>query len=183
MSDRVSREWDTTRTSMPAIVARRTRRMSSSDLPENMGPAMTVRRPVSVIVDGDAFGFDIDRGLGLPAVLLEVELELLRAVVVFELPPDEPARTLLLCEVERLIEGHRILEVDGLLLIIGAVLVVVDDLARLRVDLDIVVGRAVVYRHLVLPGAVGLVPILFDAVHDAVAGLLQRRLDRVLGAH
>src|SRR5699024_12634999 len=50
--------------------------------------------------------------------------------------PDEPARALLLCEFERFIEGHRIREVDGLLLIIGAVLVVVDDLARLRVDHD-----------------------------------------------
>src|SRR5699024_10887994 len=106
MSDRVSREWDTTRTSMPAIVARRTRRVCPSAVPEGLGPAMTVRRPVSVIVDGPAFGFDIDRGLGLLTVVFEVELELLLAIVVFELPPDEPARTLLLCEFERFIEGH-----------------------------------------------------------------------------
>jgi hypothetical protein len=56
--------------------------------------------------------------------VLEVELVFLLAVVEFELPAHELSVGLLLGTFEGVVEGHRFVEVDGLLLVVGRVVLV-----------------------------------------------------------
>src|SRR5699024_9704959 len=79
--------------------------------------------------------------------------------------------------------AHRALEVDGLLLIVGPLLLVGDDLALDGVDDDLVIGAFDEHLDVPLPGPGIFVVVVLDGVESALACGLLRCGDRVLGAH
>src|SRR5699024_9075057 len=134
-------------------------------------------------VDGDVAGLGVDGDLLLIGPGGEVELVLDHAVVVLELPAAQLAVDLRRGLLEGVVVGHRVLEVHGLLLVVGLLALVGDHVAADRVDDDLVIGGAGEDLHVPLPGGVVLVVVELDRVEDAVADLLLRGLHGVRGGH
>src|SRR5699024_5573826 len=144
------------------------------------GPRRTVQRKTPRSVDRDVSGLGIDGDLVLVRTGGDVELVLDHAVVVLELPPAQLAIALRRGQFERLVVGHGRVEVDGLLLVVGGLVLHLGDLTGDRVDHDLVIGGAVQDLDVPLPGPGALVVVELDRVQRALTALVLRGGDRVL---
>src|SRR5699024_5537678 len=140
-------------------------------------------RPVPWSVDRGPAGLGVDRDLLGVVAGADVELVLDHPFVVLELPAAHRPVELLDRDLAGLVVAHRVVEVDGLFLVIGPLLLVGDDLAGDGVDDDLVIGAVHQDLDVPLPGAGILVVVELDGVERALAGGLLRRGHRVLGAH
>src|SRR5699024_8951063 len=92
-------------------------------------------------------------------------------VVVLELPPAQLAIALRRGELERLVVGHGRVEVDGLLLVVGGLVLHLGDLTGDRVDHDLVIGGTVQDLDVPLPGPGVLVVVGLGRVQRALPDL------------
>src|SRR5699024_10204074 len=125
-----------------------------SDVRGPCGPRRIVQRKTPRSVDRDVSGLGIDGDLVLVLVRTggDVELVLDHAVVVLELPPAQLAIALRRGALERLVVGHGRVEVDGLRLVVGGLVLHLGDLTGDRVDHDLVIGGTVQDLDVPLPG-------------------------------
>src|SRR5699024_3228082 len=103
--------------------------------------------------------------------------------VVLELPAAHRPVELLDRDLAGLVVAHRVVEVDGLFLVIGPLLLVGDALAGGGVDDDLVIGAGHQDLDAPPPAAGSLVVVALDGGAPAPAGGRLRPGPRVLGAH